>query len=352
MHKTGKYLGIVLVCLGFGNVIYGQSFIDTVCAEDKAVLYETAPTAGSTYFWTVEGGKISSYSSNGAGIIVDWGLVPGIKKITVKETSVNGCPGNPVQAFVLVLPKPQVSILGPDQVCRGEIAKLTATGGADRYEWSNGSQQSFIEVAPQSDTSYAVTGYFGQCGTSASLHELQVKYRPAAEFDFTPKKPVIDEPIQFIYTGTPNVDNWEWIFREEGSPDVLSSLDNPEHSFSGPGIKVVKLFVSNTFGCNDTITKYIAVESGINVFVPSAFSPNADGLNSVFIPTYENVLSARMLVYDRWGETIFATESMTEGWDGNFKGNPVPDGVFLYVVHVKGKDNKSYVFEGTVTVAR
>ena len=102
----------------------------------------------------------------------------------------------------------------------------------------------------------------------------------------------------------------------------------------------------------DSITKYIVVEAGINVFIATAFTPNDDGLNNIFIPVYENILKTEFLVIDRWGEIMFKTNSLDVGWDGRYKGVPVPDGVFVYLVQVLGSDNKNYSFRGTVTVVR
>ena len=354
MCEISKYISVlILICLGgIGNVLNAQSFIDTVCAGESGAVYRIQPNAGSTYYWTVEDGAISSYANNGSVITVDWGTIPGIKKIAVSEISAQGCHGDTVFANVLILNKGNLNITGPDAVCRGEIAILKAVGNADRYEWSTGSTDASIAVSPKSDSTYIVTGYFGECGTSVSLYELQVKYKPIADFEFTPKEPVINEPVQFTYTGTNNIDKWDWTFDEGQGRKSQSDYDNPQHIFDDAGIKIISLTVSNSFGCVDTITKYIVIQSGINVFIPTAFTPNKDGLNGTFIPVYENVESAKMLVYDRWGKLVFSTESLTEGWDGSYKGQSVPDGVFLYIVQVVGKDHNKYTLDGTITLLR
>ncbi len=354
MSKISKYI-YILILLSFGcigNVLNAQSFIDTVCAGESGVVYRIQPNAGSTYYWTVEGGAVSSYANNRSVITVDWGTVSGSKKITVSEISVHGCHGDTVFANVLILDKGDLSVIGPDQVCRGEIAILKAIGNADRYEWSTGSTDASITVSPKADSTFMVTGYFGECGSSVSLYELQVKYRPVANFEFTPKEPVIDEPVQFTYTGTNNIDKWDWTFDEGQGRQSQSDYENPQHIFDDAGIKIIKLTVSNSYGCVDTVTKYIVIQSGINVFIATAFTPNNDGLNGTFIPVYENVESAKMLVYDRWGQLVFSTESLTEGWDGSYKGQPAPDGVFLYIVQVVGKDHNKYSFNGTITLLR
>lgn len=349
MKSIGIYLCILtLLAISAGRV--NAQYIDTVCIGDKGVHYFAQPNAGSTYLWTVQDGLIVNSTPDGSEIWVDWGNVGGVKKITLTEITVNGCWSKPVQALVLMKPVGTVDILGPDLICSGETVQLKALG-ADTYLWSTGETGDVVTVRPNYDTTYSVTGFFDECGTTTSLHDLRVRYKPIADFTFNPDKPIINTPIQFNYTGTNNVDDWYWRFNETNKT-ASSTQINPIHTMQDAGVLAVHLTVKNDFGCMDSITKYIVVEAGINVFVPTGFTPNDDGFNNVFLPVYENIASVELKIMDRWGEIMFATTSLDNGWDGRYKGVPVPDGVFVYLIQAKGMDNKSYVFRGTVTVLR
>lgn len=351
MSRPVQYICVlVLLLLATGSA--SAQYIDTVCANEQHAMYRTGARAGSVFYWSVEGGAIDSTSDDGSAIWVNWGTIPGAKKIIVQEISKDGCKGKPVEALVLLWPVGNVRIFGPDEVCRGEQATLEATGGADKYLWTTGHTTDIITIAAQNDTTVGVTGYFGECAVSTSLHELRVKYRPIADFEYSPDEPTIGDTLNFEYTGTNNVDYWTWEFRQRNRPNGISDLENPQYSFSTPGIITVHLTVENEFGCTDTITKYIVIKAGINVFIPSGFTPNRDGLNNVFKPVYENIRTTEFMVIDRWGEIMFRTNSLDEGWDGTYKGVAVPDGVFTYLVKVVGFDDKSYAFNGTVTLIR
>jgi gliding motility-associated-like protein len=339
----------ILFALWAGKI--NAQYIDTVCLGDTGVRYYTAAKQGSVFAWKVEGGSIARSSADGSQIWVNWGLSGGKKTITVKETNSNGCIGKEVDAKVLVRPEGPVEIIGPEAICKGEIAELKAKG-ADSYIWSTGATTDRLLVQPEFDTTYFVTGYFGECKTSTSLHDLQVKYRPKADFEFEPIKPLIGATIQFTYTGTTNVDFWNWRFTQPVLQEQTSQQINPQYIAQQAGIVTAHLQVSNKLGCVDTVTKYIPVKTGINVFSPNAFTPNDDGLNNVFLPTYENVKGVLFTVYDRWGETLFKTNQLTEGWDGRYKGVPVPEGVFVYVIEAVGFDNNKYIYNGTITVLR
>ena len=83
--------------------------------------------------------------------------------------------------------------------------------------------------------------------------------------------------------------------------------------------------------------------SPTNVFVPDAFTPDGDGLNDVFKPTFKVdfvVTSYEFIIFNRWGEEVFHTTDPDEGWNGrkhNNEGEPVID-VYSWVIIVKGQD--------------
>jgi len=71
------------------------------------------------------------------------------------------------------------------------------------------------------------------------------------------------------------------------------------------------------------------------LFVPSAFTPDANGINDIFIPEGSDVLQFEMHIFNRWGNLVFRTESLDYGWDGKYESNPVEGGVFAYVLEYK-----------------
>ncbi len=96
------------------------------------------------------------------------------------------------------------------------------------------------------------------------------------------------------------------------------------------------------------------------VHIPNAFTPNGNDLNEVFKPSmlFVHTLSEvnfkdyDFRVYNRWGELMFLTHNMDEGWDGNYMGKPVQEGQYMYTVRAAGADNKTYKIGGSVTIIR
>lgn len=86
---------------------------------------------------------------------------------------------------------------------------------------------------------------------------------------------------------------------------------------------------------------------------PNAFSPNNDGLNDKFRLIAENLPEGqfKMKIYNRWGQMIFETNDIEEGWDGTYKSEPCPEGVYVWIVLSSEKDN-NVLNKGSVMLIR
>jgi gliding motility-associated-like protein len=89
--------------------------------------------------------------------------------------------------------------------------------------------------------------------------------------------------------------------------------------------------------------------------VPNIFSPNKDGVNDFFRLVASNLAEVSVVIYDRWGNKVYETESATGNfaWDGkNLQGKDCAPGVYFYIINAKGKDDKPYEKKGNVTLVR
>jgi gliding motility-associated-like protein len=86
------------------------------------------------------------------------------------------------------------------------------------------------------------------------------------------------------------------------------------------------------------------------VFIPNSFTPNGDGRNDVF-KIYSNLVTAMDLkIFSQWGQQVFATTALNDGWDGTYKGKPQPMGVYIYAVRLTLVDGTESVRKGSVTL--
>jgi gliding motility-associated-like protein len=87
-----------------------------------------------------------------------------------------------------------------------------------------------------------------------------------------------------------------------------------------------------------------------SIFVPNAFTPNPDGHNSTFIIVGSFIKTYELNIFNRYGEKIYTSNSLDISWDGTYKGKPVQDDAYMYVIHALGMDGKHHNLTGTVTV--
>lgn len=102
----------------------------------------------------------------------------------------------------------------------------------------------------------------------------------------------------------------------------------------------------------ESYSNEVCVVFGPDIFVPNAFSPNNDGNNDVFLVYLPNIANGQLSIFNRWGQLLYRTSDISAGWDGTYKGSPVPEGVYVFAVEGVGVDGSSVSRTGTVTLIR
>lgn len=118
--------------------------------------------------------------------------------------------------------------------------------------------------------------------------------------------------------------------------------------------------VSNETIPDTSSSNVICLNGQSQIHVPNAFTPNGDGKNDVFRPVtifgYNQTDNAfkmyRFEVFNRWGERIFETNKIEEGWDGTYMGEKVESGMFMYQIRFFGLDHKVFMKEGSFLLMR
>ena len=88
------------------------------------------------------------------------------------------------------------------------------------------------------------------------------------------------------------------------------------------------------------------------LFIPDAFSPNGDGLNDTFQVNATGIFNYSLKVYNRWGELVYESNNPEAGWDGTYKGEQAPVGVYFYTLYATGNYGKPISREGPVQLIR
>jgi len=111
--------------------------------------------------------------------------------------------------------------------------------------------------------------------------------------------------------------------------------------------------VKDSAGCYtiDSVLINVHIDCG-EVFVPSAFSPNNDGENDILYVRGKCITTMYFIVFDRWGNKVFESKNMSDGWDGYYKGNPMNTGQYVYYLKANLLDGTTFEKKGDVTLVR
>ncbi len=193
------------------------------------------------------------------------------------------------------------------------------------------------------------------CVTDTSLIAMvRVISVPIADFTWNPNPASILEPeVHLQDLSLPNVIDWQWDFGQQGT----STDQDPVVTFPNDigGSYPVQLVVTNELGCTDTIRSVIDVLDDFLVFVPNAFTPNAEGPNETFFVTGNDISSEeyQLLVFDRWGNELFSSTDPNEAWDGTSGGELLPQGLYVWKLKIRSlssREKRSMI--GHVTLLR
>ncbi len=154
----------------------------------------------------------------------------------------------------------------------------------------------------------------------------------------------------FSLLATNNVASYEWVLDDA----LVSTTETFDYIFSDAGIYNVLVSAVSSGGCVATDTLALTLQPNESYFImPSCFTPNFDGINDLFAVEAENLSTFQMLIYNRWGELLFQTNSLLPGWRGfSDNGYSYPDGVYEYRINATGKDGQVYQRSGGVTLIR
>jgi gliding motility-associated-like protein len=327
------------------------------CTTDPIQPLQAPVVGGATYVWyrnnlTVPGANGPSLTPSGSGTYV----------VVVLAGSCIGT--DTVQ--VTISPTVQVTLPDTIRFCQSNpLVELEAPyyPGAT-YEWTlNGvSVARGVGLYRLLDTRggvwrVTITTASGCSGTAATYAEAIQNPRP--DFETEPPIPAriaASNPVVRFINRSQGVTPYTF-FRWDFGDSTTSTDPNPTHRFPGAGTYYVTLYMYNG-QCVDSIRRGPIVIAPVDgSFIPSAFTPNGDGVNDQFYFPALGYQDYELLIYNRWGQLVFHKKlGETRYWDGYEEGpgprRPAPEGVYVYVF--KGiKDNgERESFTGTITLTR
>ncbi len=305
---------------------------------------------GDSVTFTASGGDTYQWS-NGAttpSITVN----PSVTTVYTVTGSVQG--GCTATASATAEPGAGSAVSLPDAVCSGNPIRVTPNSPEFTYLWSSGETSSTIMPIVTESTVYTVTvtDAHGCTGTAS----VTVNPSPTANFSVNSTDFEMEDGMALaIFTNlSDGGDTWHWNFGDYHNSGNQSNEISPSYTYTRPGFYTVWMVVSTVDNCRDSVSKVITVTNPFAFYIPSAFTPNLNGLNEVFAPTGIGVSpnNYEMYIYNSYGEIIYHTTELFGAWDGKVNGQLVPADVYVYHFIIESMEGFLRKYTGTVTVIR
>lgn len=322
-----------------GFTIQGQT-IQPTCQSPSGsiILSENGGTAPFTYQWS--NGSISSSISN---------LAPGNYTVTVTDAS--GC--QRTESFTI---NAAASI---DFTVNTTAASCEQNDGTASVEITNGNGPFSFTFSSGQNTPSATNLAPGNYTVTVSNNDGCTSTRPfvisqnnTIGVDIESSKNVLEEGENAILTATvsPSGLNVTYAWNPK---ETLSCPDCPNPTATPTADTWYILTVTTASGCSGVDSVLIAFKKECGeAYVPNMFSPNNDGNNDVFVPKGKCIVKGMMLIYNRWGELIYRTDDIYQGWDGTQNGKEVNSGVYVYKIDLVTEEENTLHLNGSVTLVR
>jgi len=215
--------------------------------------------------------------------------------------------------------------------------------------------QSVQKVYTSGTKTFALKVSNGVCTDSSAVSISFDKNRVKAAF-IAPAFVCPLDTAFFENTSTGPIVSWQWNFGN----GFTSQQEQPPYQFYPVQVTLQRytstLYVAAANGCTDSMSQDIQVPGNCYIAVPTAFTPNGDGLNDFLYPLNAyKAINLDFKVYNRYGQLVWQTTDWTKKWDGRVGGNMQASGTYVwhltYYDSVKGK-SKKIDLKGTTSLIR
>ena len=132
-----------------------------------------------------------------------------------------------------------------------------------------------------------------------------------------------------------------------------SNLPNTTGSSTDSGFYQLRIVATDETGCSATDTVWLQVQDVTFLGMPTAFTPNGDGINDFYRPANLTSSSIKAFrIYNRWGQLVYEGTDTQEQWDGTYQGIPQPSEVYLYYLEYEWPGLGSYQLRGEFSLIR
>lgn len=337
-----------------------------ICPGQSTVVYANAYgiTGPLTYAW-----------NNGLGSGPGGFLVTPSAPLTYIVTVTNSCGASIVDSVAITFNPPPTIVLTSDTnaVCVPATIQFldsSITGNVSDpimgWFWTFGDGTSstlqnptHTFTLPGSYTVILTVTTMGGCTNNNASAPYIVNAYPYPVAAFSINSTSLDLPYDNLVTDNLSVGatTYQWNFGDGGS----STAFEPTYLYTSVGVFVIQLISTSAYGCSDTA--YSQVITNADVIFPNVFTPNPDGGsgggynvdaldNDIFFPYTSGVVDFNLQIFNRWGELIFESNHISQGWDGYYRGKLCQQDVYIWKAHITLNNGQVFKKSGDVTLLR
>lgn len=359
-HFAYAYFALRNICAGL------QIRGDTLACANSVAQYSIPSLNGASFAWSAPVGWIINSGGNGNTVAVTIGPQPG----WIVANEKNGCASLTDSLFVRLYEGalPQAVIDPRDTtICYGGTAPLHAlvTTGTD-YSWGSagfsarGSKDTIsslpstinLVAAPELTTNYILNIRNAGCPIIVS-DTFTVTVVPVIRVDpGNDTLVVVDQPLHLQATSSDLYkDAYQWSPSTDlSNPDIADPI-----ALYGPDMNSVTYQVkaTDTFGCYGTASVNVTIAHTLpDIFVPNAFTPGTAS-NSLLRPICIGISSLEYFrVFNRWGQLLYNTSQIGQGWDGRIQGKMQESNVYIWILKGADYTGRAISKRGTVILIR
>ena len=332
---------------------------DSGCVTNHSFLFTNASTVsdGSTlsYLWRLGDGTTQTVTD-----AIKTFLAVGNYAVKLVTTSSFGCVDSTNNTIVHVLPNGNADFRW-DSICTNRpvfFYNLSNENGSVQvnYNWNfnNGGPGSTIKnpqaviynTIGQTDVTLTLTALGCENDPDSITRKVQVNVQKPGTTYRTITVP--QGSTQFIHARDSIGFYFNW------RPQVQLSNYNTRYTqfYAVDDVKYL-IDISDIHTCVTIDTMQMLVLKKPGYYLPTAFTPNGDGLNDVAKPYLVGMKSLKSFsVYNRWGNLVFYSKTYGEGWDGKFRGVDQNPGVYVWILEYISNDDKKVTEKGQITIIR
>lgn len=235
---------------------------------------------------------------------------------------------------------PSISLGNDTAICKNETYAIQpeTNGAVQQYRWQDGSSTSYYRIA---DTGKYYVTATNVCGSSSDT--IQVAFKPTPSVRLRSDTAI----CQYTYVQLHNLESNNFPVHYQWSTGETNTVIKAYQ----PGV-----YWLDVFGVclQDKVRDSVVVMKKIDdcecfLQIPNAFTPNGDGVNDRFMMNSECVVKGSLQIYNRWGELVFSTTNVLDGWNGMKGSTQQPAGLYVYKVRYEYEGRPGvYTKNGTI----